>query len=95
MAETSGRDLPFLIVGAGIGGLTAALSLTRAGFPVHVIEQASELKEIGAGIQLGPNVFRMLDILGIMDAVVKGVVARISRKTSFGFDTHSMHWRRR
>jgi salicylate hydroxylase len=65
------RDLPFLIVGAGIGGLSAALSLTRAGFPVHVLEQASELKEIGAGIQLGPNVFRMFDVLGIKDTVAK------------------------
>jgi len=67
----SARDLPFLIVGAGIGGLSAALSLARAGFPVHVLEQASELKEIGAGIQLGPNVFRMFDVLGIMDAVAR------------------------
>src|SRR5439155_7654720 len=64
-------DLPVLIVGAGIGGLSAALSLTRAGFPVHVLEQASELKEIGAGIQLGPNVFRMFDVLGIQEAVAK------------------------
>ena len=65
------ESLPFLIVGAGIGGLSAALSLTRAGFPVHVLEQAGELKEIGAGIQLGPNVFRMFDVLGIMDAVAR------------------------
>jgi len=71
MAEVIGRDLPFLIVGAGIGGLSTALSLTRAGFPVHVLEQASELKEIGAGIQLGPNVFRMFDVLGIKEAVAK------------------------
>jgi len=71
MAEVIGRALPFLIVGAGIGGLSAALSLTRAGFPVHVLEQASELKEIGAGIQLGPNVFRMFDVLGIKEAVAK------------------------
>jgi salicylate hydroxylase len=71
MAEVIGRALPFLIVGAGIGGLSAALSLTRAGFPVHVLEQASELTEIGAGIQLGPNVFRMFDVLGIKEAVAK------------------------
>lgn len=65
------ESLPFLIVGAGIGGLSAALSLARAGFAVHVLEQASELREIGAGIQLGPNVFRMFDMLGIMDAVTR------------------------
>jgi salicylate hydroxylase len=71
MAKRNVRDLPFLVVGAGIGGLSAALSLTRAGFAVHVLEQASELREIGAGIQLGPNVFRMFDVLGIKDAVAK------------------------
>jgi 2-polyprenyl-6-methoxyphenol hydroxylase-like FAD-dependent oxidoreductase len=71
MRNTITCDMPLLIVGAGIGGLSAALSLTRAGFPVHVLEQASELKEIGAGIQLGPNVFRMFDHLGIKDAVAK------------------------
>lgn len=64
-------DLPFLIVGAGIGGLSAALSLARSGFSVHVLEQASELKEIGAGIQLGPNVFRAFDMLGIKEAVAR------------------------
>jgi 3-hydroxybenzoate 6-monooxygenase len=71
MRKTITREVPLLIVGAGIGGLSAALSLTRAGFPVHVLEQAGELKEIGAGIQLGPNVFRMFDVLGIKDAVAK------------------------
>jgi 2-polyprenyl-6-methoxyphenol hydroxylase-like FAD-dependent oxidoreductase len=71
MVEVIGRHLPILIVGGGIGGLSAALSLTRAGFPVHVFEQAGELREIGAGIQLGPNVFRMFDVLGIKDAVTK------------------------
>src|SRR5262245_16238299 len=71
MTKRISHDLPLLIVGAGIGGLSAALSLTRSGFPVHVLEQASELKEIGAGIQLAPNVFRMFDILGIKDAVAK------------------------
>lgn len=74
MSNAIGSDLPLLIVGAGIGGLSAALSLSRAGIPVHVLEQASELKEIGAGIQLGPNVFRVLDILGIKDAVAKHCV---------------------
>lgn len=74
MPNAISSDLPFLIVGAGIGGLSAALSLTRVGLPVHVLEQASELKEIGAGIQLGPNVFRMFDVLGIKDAVARHCV---------------------
>src|SRR5262245_47814822 len=56
---------PVLIVGGGIGGLAAALALSRKGVPVQVLEQAPEFKEIGAGIQLGPNVFRMFEVLGL------------------------------
>src|SRR5271163_3733529 len=55
-----------LIVGGGIGGLAAALALARRGIASQVIEQAAEFKEIGAGIQLGPNVFWMFDILGLI-----------------------------
>jgi salicylate hydroxylase len=58
-----------LIVGGGIGGLAAALALARAGIPSQVIEQAAEFKEIGAGIQLGPNVFRMFETLGLVAPV--------------------------
>jgi 3-hydroxybenzoate 6-monooxygenase len=54
-----------VIVGGGIGGLAAALALSRQGIPSQVIEQAPEFKEIGAGIQLGPNVFRMFEVLGL------------------------------
>ncbi len=61
---------PFLIVGGGIGGLAAACALARQGFPVRVLEQAPEFKEIGAGIQLGPNIFRALDKIGLRDAVL-------------------------
>ena len=68
MADTS-QQLPVLIVGGGIGGLAAALALARKGCRVRLIEQAADFKEIGAGIQLGPNVFRMLEELGLTDAV--------------------------
>ncbi len=61
---------PFLIVGGGIGGLAAAYALARQGLPVRVLEQAPEFKEIGAGIQLGPNIFRALDKIGLRDAVL-------------------------
>jgi 3-hydroxybenzoate 6-monooxygenase len=47
------------------GGLTTALALSHKGIPVQVLEQAQEFKEIGAGIQLGPNVFRMFEVLGL------------------------------
>jgi 3-hydroxybenzoate 6-monooxygenase len=65
----SWKDAQVLIVGGGIGGLTAALALARQGIPSQVIEQASEFKEIGAGIQLGPNAFWMLDVLGLTEPI--------------------------
>ena len=65
----SWKDEPVLIVGGGIGGLTAALALARQGIPSQVIEQAAEFKEIGAGIQLGPNVFWMFEKLGLIEPI--------------------------
>ena len=57
--------LPVLVSGGGIGGLAAALALTRRGMAVKVLEQSPHLGEIGAGIQFGPNAFAALDALGI------------------------------
>jgi len=59
------RPLPVLVAGGGIGGLAAALALVRQGFEVTVLEQAPEIGEIGAGIQLGPNAFSAFDALGV------------------------------
>ena len=58
-------ELPVLVSGGGIGGLAAALALVRQGFQVQVFEQAPEIGEIGAGIQLGPNAFHAFDALGV------------------------------
>jgi salicylate hydroxylase len=58
-------EAPVLVAGGGIGGLAAALGLARRGFSVKVLEQAQELGEIGAGIQLGPNAFAAFDALGV------------------------------
>lgn len=64
-ASTSSSALPVLVAGGGIGGIAAALALVRRGFDVMVLEQAAQLGEIGAGIQLGPNAFAAFDALGI------------------------------
>jgi 2-polyprenyl-6-methoxyphenol hydroxylase-like FAD-dependent oxidoreductase len=58
-----------IVVGGGIGGLAATLALARKGIAVRLFEQAPEFKEIGAGIQLGPNVFHMFECLGVTDEI--------------------------
>ena len=63
-----------LISGGGIGGLSAALGLARQGIRSLVLERASELGEIGAGIQLGPNAFHAFDYLGIGEAARSAAV---------------------
>jgi salicylate hydroxylase len=63
------RADPVLIVGAGIGGLTCALSLLQRGIDVEVYEQATELREIGAGVQISANGTRVLNSLGLAHAL--------------------------
>ena len=58
-----------LIAGGGIGGLSAALALARKGLRVRVLEKAAEFGEIGYGIQMGPNVAKMLDRMGILEPI--------------------------
>ena len=64
-----GNNSPFLIAGGGIGGLALARMLALNGFESVVFEQAQEFGEIGAGIQLGPNVLRMFDHLEVSQAM--------------------------
>lgn len=59
-----------LVAGGGIGGLAAALALARAGQHVTVLERAEQFSEVGAGIQLGPNALKALDVLGVLDGVL-------------------------
>jgi 2-polyprenyl-6-methoxyphenol hydroxylase-like FAD-dependent oxidoreductase len=64
----------FIVVGGGIGGLAAAVALSQQGVQVTVLEQATELGEIGAGVQLGPNAFAALDSLGVGENARKRAV---------------------
>ena len=58
-----------LVIGAGIGGLTAAVALERRGWDVTVLERAATLEPVGAGISVSPNAQRALDVIGLGDAV--------------------------
>ena len=69
MPPMSKLSEPILIAGGGIGGLTAALALLQRGFDVRVFEQAAELREVGAGLQLSPNALRALFGLGLEPAI--------------------------
>jgi 2-polyprenyl-6-methoxyphenol hydroxylase-like FAD-dependent oxidoreductase len=60
-----------IVVGAGIGGLCAAIALRRAGADVAVYEQADALREVGAGVQLSPNATRILARWGLGDALAR------------------------
>src|SRR5436189_262951 len=59
------RNTRIAIIGGGIGGLTAAISLLRAGYDVQVYEQSRLLSEVGAGINISPNASRILIRLGL------------------------------
>lgn len=67
----------FIVVGGGIGGLTAAIALRRAGVDVDVYEQAPELREVGAGIGLASNALRALRVLGLADELESESVAGV------------------
>lgn len=64
------QDLPVLIAGAGIGGLSTAIALGRAGINATVLERSTFAEESGAGIQLGPNATRILRSLGVLDVLL-------------------------
>jgi 2-polyprenyl-6-methoxyphenol hydroxylase-like FAD-dependent oxidoreductase len=64
-----------LVIGGGIGGLTAALALRRGGWEVEVFEQAPQLREVGSGLMLSPNAMRVLFGLGLERVGERGAVA--------------------
>src|SRR3954464_7079128 len=65
MTTHNGKDLSVIIVGGGIGGMAAALALSRLDIRITLLEQSAEIGEIGAGIQLAPNAFAAMDALGV------------------------------
>ena len=69
MSERGGHIRQAVIAGGGIGGLAAALAVSRAGWQVRLFERAAAFSEVGAGIQLGPNVVRVLHGWGLAAAL--------------------------
>lgn len=76
--------MDIVIVGAGIGGLTAAACLLKAGHSVRIYEQSSELGEVGAGIQCSANAVKVLDFIGLRPLIEPYV----ARPLAFEFRTH-------
>ncbi len=66
MSNSDKPSSPIIIVGAGVGGLTAALTLRQAGHEIVLIEKAKKLSEVGAGLQLSPNACAVLHRLGVL-----------------------------
>ncbi|MEM7279455.1 MAG: FAD-dependent monooxygenase [Pseudomonadota bacterium] len=79
-----------VIVGAGIGGLCTGLSLQRKGWTVRILEQAPQLTEVGAGIQLSPNACRVLLKLDVLDAIRVNAVAPRALELRTGINGHSV-----
>jgi 2-polyprenyl-6-methoxyphenol hydroxylase-like FAD-dependent oxidoreductase len=65
----SAKKLSFAIVGAGMGGLTVAATLRRAGFDAQVYEQAARFEHVGAGIQMMPNSMKVLRRIGVEEKI--------------------------
>src|SRR3954453_18551842 len=73
-ARSGKASMNVTVVGAGIGGLTAALSLHAAGIDVRVYESAAEMKALGFGINLQPNAARELIELGLGEALAETAI---------------------
>lgn len=86
------NDAPHaLIVGAGIGGLTSALCLARAGFRVRILERAKLLEEAGAGLQISPNASALLRDLGVLPRLSAAALAPEALHIRRGHDGATLH----
>lgn len=68
------EERPVLIAGGGVAGLTAVVAFGRRGAAVRLLERSAAFREIGAGLQLSPNATRILDALGVLDALMPAAV---------------------
>jgi salicylate hydroxylase len=91
MRETPALKPRILIAGAGLGGLTTALALIQRGYDVRIFEQAAELREVGAGVQIGSNGSRVLISLGLREAMEKVVCVPLGRE--FRLWSTGQRWR--
>ena len=73
------------IIGAGLGGIPAGIMLQRAGYDVRLYEQAAQIARIGAGINLGPNVMKVMRHLGLADTMYE--IGLVPRQNSTGGKT--------
>ena len=79
MSQSSAeRPLRVIIVGAGIGGLAAAIALRQRGFEVQIFERSVKLEEAGAGLQIGPNAVKVLRALGLEDELMRNAFEPLS-----------------
>jgi salicylate hydroxylase len=72
------RPLRVVVIGAGIGGLAAAIALRQRGIEVEIFERSTKLEEIGAGLQIGPNGVKVLRALGLEDELMRNAFEPIS-----------------
>src|SRR5262245_55469386 len=94
---TTSKQPHALIVGAGIGGLAAAIALHQIGMTVEVFERAAAIREVGAGLLLWANAVRALDRLGLADAIkalsipeASGAIRSWRGETLIGFSPREM-----
>jgi salicylate hydroxylase len=86
------RALRIVVIGAGIGGLAAAVALRQRGYEVALYERVTKLEEVGAGLQIGPNGVKVLCALGLEDELMHNAFEPLSIM-SISFDEGRLRFR--
>jgi salicylate hydroxylase len=92
MSNRARRSYRIVIVGGGIGGLTAAVALHRRGFEVAVYERSPRLEEVGAGLQIGPNAVKVFRALGL-ESELEAIAFQPTNQLSIQWDDASLRHR--